>query len=83
METLNPEVQVIINRFKDFTSTLSDMEREKLRMEKERILSLNQKLYRKTGALKKATPEELKKYKRNTNKLTDLKNILIQDGASE
>jgi len=55
METLNPEVQSIVNRCKNFSmETLSDNEREKLKLEKERILSLNEKLYKQTQRLSAA-----------------------------
>ena len=84
METLNYEVQSIVHRFKrNALATLSDQQREKLRLEKERLFSLNEKLYNRTGSLRDATNEEVKQYKKNTDKLEDLKNILIQEGASE
>ncbi len=65
MEVLIPEVQDLVTKFKESTFELTPEERDKIRIEKERIFRLNQKIYGRTKGLKMASAEQRAAHGRN------------------
>jgi chaperonin GroEL (HSP60 family) len=82
MKVLNKNIQIIIESFEDSSFPLTEAAKEKVRLERERILTLNKKIYNRTRMLKLASTAELKEYEINKELIKRLKDIQIEDGAS-